>query len=81
MAKEFLNEEQVQEEIARLRTSPMVRLARKEQSIKYKHRQVLYQLRNLEKRGIQLAEMGLTMENISRVLSKHLSIDDIEGVC
>lgn len=81
MAKEFLKDAQVQKEIERLRTSPMVKLARKEQRIKYKHRQVLYQLRDLEKRGVELAEMGLTMKNIGRELPKHLSIDDVEGVC
>lgn len=81
MAKEFLKEAQVQEEIERLKASPMVKLARKEQHIKYKHRQVLYQLRNLEKRGIQLAQMGITIENINNVLIKQLTIDEVEGVC
>ena len=64
MAKDFLTDEQVELEIDRLKTSPMVQLARKEMHIKYKRRQALYQLRNLEKRGIQLAERGLTMDNI-----------------
>lgn len=68
MAKEFLTDEQVEMEIERLRTSPMVQLARKEIHVKYKRRQALYQLRNLEKRGIQLSEKGITMDNIEEEL-------------
>lgn len=68
MAKDWLTDEQVEMEIERLRTSPMVQLARKEMHIKYKRRQALYQLRNLEKRGCQLAEKGITMENIEEEL-------------
>lgn len=51
MAKEFLTDEAVELEIARLTVSPAVKLARKELRLKYKRRQQLYQLRNLEKRG------------------------------
>ena len=68
MAKDWLTDEQVEMEIDRLRTSPMVQLARKEQHVKYKRRQALYQLRNLEKRGCQLAEQGITMDNIEEML-------------
>lgn len=64
MAKDFLTDEQVEMEIERLKTSPMVQLARKELHLKYKRRQALYQLRNLEKRGCQLADKGITMDNI-----------------
>lgn len=68
MAKDWLTDEQVEAEIERLRTSPMVQLARREQHIKYKRRQALYQLRNLEKRGKVLAKMGITMDNIDALL-------------
>lgn len=68
MAKDWLTDQEVEMEIESLRTSPMVRLARKEQALKYKRRQALYQLRNLEKRGCQLAEKGITMDNIESML-------------
>ena len=76
MAKDWLTDEQVELEIDRLKTSPMVQLARKELHIKYKRRQALYQLRNLEKRGIQLAKQGLTMENIEAELFKDDTYED-----
>lgn len=68
MAREFLSDLEVEQEIENLRTSPMVQLARKEQHLQYKRRQVLYNLRNLEKRGCQLAEKGITMDNIEIML-------------
>ena len=48
----------VEEEIARLSKSPYVKLARAEQRIKYRRRQYLYQLRDLEKRGKKLESEG-----------------------
>lgn len=68
MAKEFLSDFEVEQEIERLRTSPMVQLARKEQHILYKRRQALYNLRSLEKRGKQLTKKGITMDNIEMML-------------
>lgn len=60
--KSYLTDEQVEREIERLRKSPMVALARKEERIRYKRRQVLYTLRALEKKGKQLQAAGITME-------------------
>ena len=68
MAKEWLTDAEVEMEIERLRTSPMVQLARKEQHILYKRRQALYNLRSLEKRGKQLTKKGITMDNIEVML-------------
>lgn len=62
MAKDFMTDEQVEKEIERLNASPLVKLARKEQRIRYKRRQYLYQLRNYEKRGRELQKAGITME-------------------
>lgn len=59
---DWLTDEQVEREIERLRKSPLVALARKEERIRYKRRQVLYNLRNLEKKGKQLLGAGITME-------------------
>ena len=62
MAREFLTDEQVEAEIERLRVSPLVALARREQCIKYRRRQYLYKLRDLEKKGKALADAGITMD-------------------
>lgn len=67
MAKEWLTDEQVEKEIERLRKSPLVKLARKELRLKYKRRQFLYQLRDLEKRGKKLQESGMTCEMLDAI--------------
>ena len=59
MAKDFMTDEQVEMEIDRLLHSDAVQLAKKEIRIKYKRRQYMYQLRNMEKRGKQLKAEGL----------------------
>lgn len=68
MAKDWLTDAQVESEIERLREDPNVRLARKELRIQYKRRQVLYNLRNLEKRGKELAKLGYTYDNIEEIM-------------
>lgn len=67
MAKEFLTDEQVEVEIARLVDSPLVRLARKEERIRYKRRQYLYTLRNYEKKGKALIKAGITLEMLQNM--------------
>ena len=63
MAKEYgLTDEQVEREIERLKQSPLVALARREQRLKYRRRQALYQLRDLEKKGAALMKAGITMD-------------------
>lgn len=62
MAKKFLTDEEVEQEIEKLRESDLVKLARRELRIRYKRRQFLYQLRNLEKKGQELMDAGITME-------------------
>ncbi len=69
MAKEFLTDELVEIEIARLTQTPAVKLARKELRLKYKRRQQLYTLRNLEKRGKELEAAGITLENIEAMIA------------
>ena len=59
---EFITDEMVEEEIARLQKSPYVKLARKEERIRYARRQYLYTLRMYEKKGKQLEADGITME-------------------
>ena len=66
--KEFLTDEAVEREIARLTSTEEVKLARRELRLKYKRRQQLYTLRALEKRGRELAEAGITIENIDDMM-------------
>ena len=68
MKKEFLTDDQVEEEIARLQKLDEVKLGQKERRIKYKRRQYMYTLRVLEKRGKELMEAGINLENIEEVL-------------
>ena len=65
--KKVLTDEQVEKEIARLSESEFVKLAKKEESIRYKRRQYLYCLRSYEKKGKELAESGITMEMLERM--------------
>ncbi len=69
MAKEFLTDEAVEREIARLTTTDAVKLARRELRLKYKRRQQLYTLRALEKRGKELQAAGITIENIDMMMA------------
>ena len=66
MKKDFLTDEQVEQEINRLLHSEDVQLAKKETRIKYKRRQYMYQLRTMEKRGKELSKLGYTYENIEK---------------
>lgn len=59
--KEYgLTDEQVEAEIERLSASDAVALARRYQRLKYRRRQFLYQLRDLEKKGNALINAGIT---------------------
>lgn len=69
MPKQYLNDAQVEIEIARLQASPYVKLAKKEEYIRNQRRQRLYQLRCLEKKGKALAAAGYTLE----------MLEDMEG--
>jgi hypothetical protein len=61
--KEYgLTDEQVEAEIERLNASEAVALARREARLKYRRRQRLYQLRDLEKKGKALMAAGITRE-------------------
>lgn len=68
MKREFLTDEQVEEEIERLLDSDDVKLAKQESRIKYKRRQYMYKLRGLEKRGKELSELGITADNMDVML-------------
>lgn len=82
MAKEYLTDAQVDTEIDRLIDSPMVKLAKRDQAIKNRKRQYMYQLRWLEKRGIELAKMGVTLESLEEEDRRMRECaEDEEGFC
>lgn len=62
--REKLTDEEVEIEIERLRFSEDVKLARVEQRLKYRKRQYLYTLRCLEKKGKELRNQGITIDNL-----------------
>lgn len=77
MKKEFgLTDEQVEMEIERLTKSPLVALARHEQRLRYRRRQYLYQLRDLEKKGAALQKAGITRE----VLDAMAEVSDYDDI-
>lgn len=60
--KEPMTDEMVEREIERLLESPLVKLAKKDELIRYRRRQYLYKLRGYEKKGKELQRSGITME-------------------
>lgn len=65
--KRGLSDEEVEKEIERLNCSEAVRLARAEQRRKYRRRQYLYTLRDLERKGKDLMAAGITEDMIDGV--------------
>jgi hypothetical protein len=65
----FLTDEQVEQEIERLNASEAVALARREARLRYRRRQYLYQLRDLEKKGQALLNSGITREVLDAMYS------------
>lgn len=62
--KKNWTDEEVEIEIHRLQESDLVKLAKREQAIKYRRRQQMWNLQFMEKRGRQLREMGINFDNI-----------------
>ena len=67
MAKEFMSDEMVEEEILRLQSSPLVKLARREEAIRNRRRQYMYTLRMYEKKGKALEAQGVTLEELEEM--------------
>ena len=77
MRRTFLTDEAVEKELEELKASPYVQLARREQRLKYKYRQQLYTLRNLDKRGRELADIGITLDKLDEYLES-LEMEEAE---
>lgn len=67
MARDFMSDEAVEEEILRLQTSPHVKLARREEAIRNRRRQYMYQLRMYEKKGMALEAQGITLDELEEM--------------
>lgn len=73
MLKKGLSDARVEEEIIKLQNSEFVKLARKEERNRYQRRQYLYTLRQYEKKGIELAKAGITMEMLEKMAKESKS--------
>lgn len=62
MPKEYITDDQVEREIARLLESPYVKLAKREEQIRQRRRRYMYDLRCLEKKGRQLEAEGVSFK-------------------
>ena len=62
--KQFFTNEEVEAEIMRLKASPLVALAKKEEGIRCARRRYMYTLREYERKGQQLAANGVTMASL-----------------
>lgn len=67
MAKEYIPDEMLDEEILRLQNSPHVKLARREENIRNRKRNYMYQLRMYEKKGKALEAQGITLESLDEM--------------
>jgi hypothetical protein len=75
---EWLTDEEVEVEIERLKGSEAVKLARKKMRFEYRRRQVLYGLRNLEKKGKELMAAGITSEMLDQMYAdESLSSEEV----
>lgn len=67
MAKEYIPDEMLDEEILRLQNSRHVKLARMEENIRNRKRNYMYQLRMYEKKGKALEAQGITLESLEEM--------------
>lgn len=67
MAKEYIPDEMLDEEILRLQNSPHVKLARREENIRNRKRNYMYQLRMYDKKGKALEAQGITLDSLDEM--------------
>lgn len=67
MARQGLTDKQVEQEIEKLKNSPYVKLARKEEQLRYRRRKYLYTLRQYERMGKELENSGITFEVLEQM--------------
>lgn len=62
MERRIVTDAEVEREIARLRESDYVKLAKAEERKRYRRRQYMYALRVYERKGMELARQGITLD-------------------
>lgn len=67
--EEFITDESVEEEIARLRNSPYVKLAQKEERLRNRRRSFMYKLRMYERKGKELSAEGISFDSLDEMYS------------
>lgn len=67
MAKEYIPDEMLDVEILRLQNSHHVKLARREENIRNRKRNYMYQLLMYEKKGKALEAQGITLESLEEM--------------
>ena len=72
--KAMFSDDQVEKEIARLLESDYVKLAKKDEAIRNRRRQYMYNLRSYEKKGKELAEKGITIALLEK-LDRECDVD------
>ena len=65
--KAMFTDDQVEKEIARLKEDEFVKLAKKEEAIRYRRRQYLYSLSSYDRKGKELAASGITIELLEKL--------------
>ena len=68
--KEKLTDEEVEIEIERLLSSPLVKLAKREEALRIRRRQYMYKLRGYEKKGRELKAAGITLTLLEKMYSE-----------
>lgn len=77
VAKKIFTDDQVEAEIERLLQSDAVKLAKREEYVRNRRKQYMYQLRSYEKRGKQLMAEGVTMKALN-ILAAGFEPDEAE---
>ena len=67
MAKEYIPDEMLDDEILRLQNSHHVKLARREENIRNRKRNYMYQRLMYEKKGKALEAQGITLESLEEM--------------
>lgn len=64
MAREIMTDDQVAQEIKRLRATKGVKMYEADQRLKNKQRKYMYRLRWMERRGLELLAQGETLASL-----------------
>lgn len=76
MPREALSDNQVEQEIERLRNSEAVKLAYRYEAYQYCRRNYLYTLRQKEKKGLKLMQEGISTENLENIFQEGVDFND-----